>query len=608
MKHINKIAALALLLAGSATAGAVSVTFHVSDADAVSMAYNGTTTTLQAGDNTFDLNEYDYLTFQGITPWVITSVTNSAGTPESLYSGTWYKSVYSTDNGQVYNITAKNLEEARSASCTVNVDDPSQVSAVLSGTYSNVSLNAGENTLKFDPETETTLMVSSSNYQKPLYKVTLNGTDVTSQGGTYNVPLSQGCQIDIVAKIPEVPVTVNFTYSEEGEGAISSVAVNNQPVGDFNGKTLSMTAGQSLTLNPNSAYNITGLKVNGESQYWTGGYAYNIYSVTSDTEIYVEAHPYKTVKVTVNVTDPAQVKVYRGYSYSNDRVYLSGTSNQVELPENNTILSWAAADGCYIESVKVNGEAYTNDNVTCTEGMTIDIATKEIVMDKKAAVWIDDRSLIDQYFSFESSTRVQLGNSFTSGYNVIDFYSAYSPFMLSWYTSKQVVGKVYVNDELKSPMYDGGSSYELALDDNDVVKIFYAKDPENCTVTFTVADGLDPKVTHDVICEIDELSEPLSCFAGTRIDVAKGTKDFDVKVNGEKIVPQTDSEAYTFTVTDPQTQVDIVEATFSGIDGIADGQVVASPVYNLQGVKVSDTLQDLPAGIYISAGKKVLVK
>lgn len=103
------------------------------------------------------------------------------------------------------------------------------VRAELSGTYSPVTFNEGSNTLKFDPTTETTLTLSSTNYQKPLYKVTLNGVDVTSEGGTFNVPLTQGCVIDITAKIPAVPVTVTFTYSDEGLGALSGVASKARP-------------------------------------------------------------------------------------------------------------------------------------------------------------------------------------------------------------------------------------------------------------------------------------------------------------------------------------------------------------------------------------------
>lgn len=409
-------------------------------------------------------------------------------------------------------------------------------------------------------------------------------------------------------KIPAVPVTVTFTYSEDGLGALSSVAVEGQTVTDFNGTSLSMTAGQSLTLNPNSLYNITQFKVNGETQYWSGGYAYTIGSVMGDTEIYIEAHPYGTVNATLNVSDPEQIIVYRGYSYNNDVLTLTGTENAIQVSENNTTISWKAADGCYIESVKVNGDTYTSDNVSVTEGMVIDIVTKAIVMDKTAVIWIDDRSKADNYFAFETQTREQLGTDFTSGYNQIKFYSGYVPFQLSFYSSGELVNKVYVNDVLQSPRYEGGTSYELDLADLDVVKVFLAEESVSCTVNFNVEEELDPQVVRDVIREVTDLAQPLSCFAGTQIDINKATQAFDVKVNDETLSPLADTGNYRFIVTEPQTEVVISKKDSTGISNIDAENVVAAPVYNLQGIKVSDTLEGLPAGIYIKAGKKVMVK
>ena len=608
MKHFNKLAALGLLLAGSLTANAVNVTFRVSDADAVLMDINGTVTTLQAGNNSFNLDEYTYATFSGVSPYIITGVTNSSGTPESIYGGMWYKSIYSSDEGQVYTISVKNLDETRTASCTVKVDDPSLVDATLSGTNSPVSFTEGSNTLKFDPTTETTLTLSSTNYQKPLYKVTLDGVDVPSDGGSFNVPLTQGCVIDITAKIPAVPVNVTFTYSDEGLGARSSVAVEGQTVTDFNGTSLSMKAGQSLVLKPNSLYNITGFKINDETISWTGGYDYTIGCVTGDTQIYIEAHPYGTVNATLNVSDPNQITVYRGYSYQNDVMTLTGTSNAIQMPENNAMISWKVANGCYIESVKVNGNAYTSDNVSVTEGMVIDIVTKAIVMDKTAEVWVDDRSKIVNYFSLQTTTREDLSESIESGYNELKFYSGYVPFLLTWYTENTVVGKVYINDELQSPVYEGSNNYQLNLENLDIVKIFYAEEPVSCTVNFTVEDDVDPQVVRDVIRDVTNLTQPLSCFAGTQIDINKATQAFDVKVNNQALAPLVDTGNYRFNVTEPQTDVVISKKNTVGIGNIDAEGSVSAPVYNLQGVKVSDTLQGLPAGIYITAGKKVMVK
>lgn len=46
----------------------------------------------------------------------------------------------------------------------------------------------------------------------------------------------------------------------------------------------------------------------------------------------------------------------------------------------------------------------------------------------------------------------------------------------------------------------------------------------------------------------------------------------------------------------------------AGVEGILDDAVKDKSVYNLQGVKVADSLEGLPKGIYIVGGKKVAVK
>lgn len=83
--------------------------------------------------------------------------------------------------------------------------------------------------------------------------------------------------------------------------------------------------------------------------------------------------------------------------------------------------------------------------------------------------------------------------------------------------------------------------------------------------------------------------------------------DDAVKVNGEALTPDADGVC-TFTVT-ADTKVSICDT-----DGISDITVEAGAandaVYNLQGVKVGTRgeMNSLPAGLYISNGKKVVVK
>lgn len=606
MNKIKTILSMAAIAVGTLSANAVTVTLNVDKADAVKVTCNGNSQTLSEGANTLDFQEYSYIEVKGIPPYIVESVTSASGTPESVYSGSWSKYLDSSNDGAEYTITVKNLDEARTGSCTVTVDDASLVRAQLSGTYSDVTFQNGTQTLKFDPQTETTLMLGCSSSGKSLYSVTLDGVAVTPQYGQFEVPLSEGCVIDIVATVPDKDITVTISYSDGGMGAITSVMVDGAAYEAFDGTTVNMKAGQSLSLTPNYDYNIAGLSINGEPTGYTGGYSYTISNVMDDTEIYVDAHPYGTVKVQVNVSDPAHLKLYRGYAYQNDLITLASTENEVELPENNAVMSWAAADGCYIESVTIDGISTTNDYVQAADNMVINFVTKKIEMDKQAVVWIDDRAAVDTYFSFQTQTRENLGDNFTSGYNLVDFYNGYNPFNLSWYSNTPTVGKIYINGELQSPMYEGSSTYELTLADRDVVKMFFANEPQECNVEFTVNPGTVASVTRDLIVEVPDYQEGFSCFAGTNVTVSNPGKALEVTVNGTPVEAAEGTHSYSFTVNDASTNV-VVKEEGSGIGSI-ETETVASPVYNLQGIKVGDNTDALPAGFYIVNGKKIIVK
>lgn len=605
MNHLNKFLALGLLLAGSLSAYAVNMTLHVDAADAVKVEFNGQSIVLAAGDNEVDVPENYMLYATGITPWMISGVTNENGTPESVYYGSWSKYVTSAEEGQTYNIQVKNLDESRTSTCTINVDDPSLVSASLSGTYQTVALEAGENTVKFDPDIENTLTLYSNDYSKPIYSVTLDGVAVNGSSGSYIVPITDGCIVDIIATIPDVPVTVTFSYNETGEGAVAGIAVNDEDVADFDGKSVTMKAGDKLSINPNTDYSIDLFTINGAEQYWGGNYAYTINNVMTDTEIHIDAHKYTTFNVTVKISDPEQVLVYHGFQYSGELIALTAGENTIEVSENNPTISWSPAVGCYITSAIVDGEPASSDYVYCKEGTTIEIQTEAIVMDKSAMVWIDNRDAVDSYFSFQTATRDEL--AVTSGYNLIDFYDGYNPFDLSWYSENPVVGKIYLNNELQKPVYEGGTYYEFTFSDRDVLKMFFGEEPLECKVNFTLIDGIEAAVSHDVICEVEDLSAPLACFAGTQLNISKTNEPIEVKVNGETVDPIADSDSYQLIVSEPETSIEILPAVGVGVSGISSEET-AAPVYNLQGVKVADNLRNLPAGIYIHNGKKVVVK
>ncbi len=593
----------------TAAASAVTFTVKVGNPDAVRCTVSGSPKELTSGDNLFDVAEYSRVSFTGVEPYYITNVTNQAGTAANgYYQGSWNFYPSSYDDGSVFTIATINLNDVRTSTFTINVDDPSLVRAQLSGYSRVLALTAGANTIKFDDVTENTLFLSSTDYYKPLYEVKLNGETVASQNGGYNILISNGCTVDITAVIPDIDINVTFSYAdEESKGAIQSVAIDGVTVENFNGAPLSMKAGQTLSLNDNRDYKIESVKLNGSPITWTGGYSYNSI-LLEDTEINVKAHPYGTVTATIDIDDPSNIILYRGYSYMEDVIELVPGINEVELSENNAVISWEAADGCYITSVTVGDETLSEyqTDFTLTADTTLKFITGKIVMDKKAVVWVNDLAKANYYFSFQGYDRSNI--ALENGYNEVPFYEKMTPFMVGWAGLDLNYNQVYINNELVNPQYEGSSNWELPIQDGDVAKFYIGAEAVSCDVMFEAGDAIEATVVYDRVKVVEDWRAGFSCLNGTEVSVA-GT-GLKLTVNGVSLEANEDQN-FVFTVTEPATSVKITNEEATGVSDIAvDNISEDAPVYNLNGARVATraTAGTLPAGIYVMNGRKMVVR
>ncbi len=609
MKKIYSLMIAAIFaMVGSFAAMAEDVTFtlNIDNPDAVITEINGQEFTLVAGDNEFTLPEYTPVMVRAIPPYALT-VFSGEGDELNVYDNTWY--FYPSSNSDaLYNLRTVNLDEARTASCTVNVDCAQMVNAVLSGTYSMVSLVDGENTVKFDPEKETVLSLSAVNYMVPLYKVTLDGVNVAMEGGSFEVPLTEGCVIDITAKIPEKEVTVTFNYAanEEGYGAIASAMVNYVPVENFDGQSFTAMAGSSITLTSNDDYKIKSVAINGTVAPWTGGYPYT-FVLVDETEIAVNAAPLGTVNATILVDDPDNFILFRGYEYFNDVITLQAGKNSIELADGNSLVSWKAASGCLISTVMLNNEIlseYTT-SVTLEDGDVLEFITSKIVMDKKFVFWIDDRKAADAYFSLSGADRTSI--DVASGYNIVEYYSGMTPFNLSWYSDSKLVNKVYVNGEYLNPLYEESTTYQLDIDNNSVVKVFLATEPEECGVKVNVNDDPEVTVTYDIVTPVTDFPAEVNVFKGTLFTITPADGETVSVMAGDAEVAQNAEGIYEIEIADAATEITIAKT--SSIKSVS-AEAVSGEVFNMMGVKVGAAadFNRLPAGIYILNGKKVIKK
>ena len=607
---------LALMLSIVAiAANAVNITINVDDPERVKVSVAYEEKSVVAGANTFSVDEYTQVAIEAKAGAMIQSVTRASDGVAEYVSNMNNCSLYvsSYNEGETWTVVSGLEADIRTGVCHVTVDDASKVRIQRSGTYSDVTLSDGLNEVHYIPGTETQLMIASAVYGTPLYKVTHNGTEKESQYGTWYIDLTGEDEIEIQANYPDVDFPVHFTYAdEESKGFITGITVDGTEVNNYNDAGFSVKAGSSITISGNTSdYALDELTVNGTPV--TYFYGSHTFTVTDETTVSVKAHKYGSISATLNIDDPANVKVYRGNSYNGQLIEgLVSGANTIEVSETNTTISIAAESGCFITSVTDNdGQSYYADysgyyTLSLKDGMTVDIVSGRIARDSKAIVYVDDRAAAATYFSFTRNDRSEV--ALESGYNTVDFYSGDNPMGLSWYGAPYA--NVYLNDATVAPMYENSTTYQVEFNDGDVLKIYLASNPKTCGVTFTVGNDVNAatiSVKRDIIKSVNNLTESVSVLAGTQFDIT--AEDISVTVNGTAVTPV--DGTFTFTVSD-DTEVSIAKPT--AINDIRAGETTAgSDVYNMQGVKVignanSDAISSLPAGIYLINGKKVVVR
>lgn len=599
-------------------ASADDITFKVNvaeGADGISAYYGWPRTYLELhdGENQCTVSGTTYITMETNQKWEFSSITwgGVAQTIDPDYANTFNFIVNPEDEGKVLDITLKDLDAERTGTFYVNVDDVERVDMMFAETYSRIGLKNGMNTIKFNPETEADIYINSSIYDKPIYEVLLDDAPVPGQNGRYEVTLTEGCVLTINSHVPDKDITLTFNYNETGEGAISGVKVDETLVQDFDGKLVNLKAGQTVALVPNNAMGIDSFKMNGNTIDWTGGYEYIIGVVMDNTVFDIEAHPYEKFKITLKVNDPEKVNVYTGeYDYGATKYELAGTENELEVVENNPAINWKAVDGYVVTAATLNGEPQLGYNdevanfVTVKKGDVVELTVQEIVYDSHFALYMNGCEAAFDFFSIADKNFNYVTQTAQDGYRVMGFFKNQLPLGLSAYSRTSVPYYVYLNDELQTALYN----YSLELADTDCVKVFAGEEPTLCNVEFQVADDVNPVVVKDILRAVEDLTATVTCFPGTQFNIAPAsTSSLKVTLNDVDVPVVDGTSDHRFNIFAANNVVKIEKGLDDGVGGIG-AERAAAPVYNLQGVAVADSLENLPAGIYISRGRKVVVK
>ncbi|MCM1108620.1 MAG: hypothetical protein NC388_06135 [Clostridium sp.] len=618
MRKFYSILLTVLLGMVSYTANAINVTLNLDDPSRVNVRVNYVLQeNLVAGDNSFEMNEYQSIDIQAKDDAFISEVVR---TQEGSADVNEYVSNMSSCNlyvtssleGVKWTVKTVDANESRDGACRIWVDDATKVRVQRSGTYTEVALQEGWNDVRYITEKELPLTIGPNGYGFDLYQVKVNGEVAEPMGSSWRLSPANGDEIEIFANFPDIDVPVKFTYvDEEAKGFITGVMVNNEAVENYNEEGFTVKAGSQLTISGNTQdYKLNALTVNGSVVSFYGSYQM---AITAETEINVDARKYGNVTATLNVDYPENIIVYRGYSYNNDVISLVAGENKIELLETNAMISIKPMAGCFITSVTDNnGTQYSADynggyNLTVTEGLEVTIISGAIERNLTALFYIDNPAVASQYFTFQRSDRYSY-DGIVSGYNEIHFYEGDNPYQLSWYDTE--FANVYKNGESVAPLYSDSKVYMFTLEDGDVVKAFLTCDPETYKVAFEVGEGVDAdKVA--VICDriraVKDWTEGLSVLQQTEVSVklAEGC-DYVVAVNGEEA--ELSEEGTVVLTIGADTKVSVQTKAGNGIREIESVTDRNTDVYSLQGVRVarSADMQSLPAGVYIVNGQKVI--
>lgn len=614
MKKFYLFLIMLLSVIAPQAADAFSITINVDDASRLNVFLNGYKD-LVNGDNVFEVNDGDYLSITTQKNAGIVSVFNGDKAVKfDSYSSFNLKLTESEYAGAKLVIKTATLDEMRTASCKVTVDDPSKVTLRLSRTFTTVQLKSGENEVKFIPGTESTFTISPESQLSPLYKVTHNSVAAEADWGSYTLKnVADGDVIDIQANYPDIDCAVKFNVNAEGVGFIKSVTVNGNEVTNYLDDNFSVKCGSNISITRNSEeYKLESFKVNGEDKtddFYDESYDF---FVTDAATFDITAEKYTTFKATIDIDDVSHATVYKGYSYYGNAFDLKNGKNEIEVSEQQPLISLAAKDGYYFTSVNDGTTEYTDQStseieLTVVDGMVLKVVTAAIVRDKKALVYVDDRSAANSLlFRRNDYNTIEVA----TGYNELEFYRGDNPFSVSVYANTK---KVYKNDVAVDPLYSGGSYFNFSLADGDVVKMFFTKIPAMVKADITANGGAENlSVVKDRIQPVADFSAGISCLEDTELAFA-AKEGYSIKaltVDGTAATAEADGTYKVVVKADANIVVDL--QTASGISSVtnADASRTAN-VYNANGVLVlknatSEQTAKLAKGLYIINGKKVV--
>ena len=598
-----------LVMLACVAANAINVQLDIDDASRVKVQVAYADYAVVSGINELTVNQYDCISITAASDAYLKSVVKTLGeTSSDMYingSTSTNLYIYSSDEGAVYKVTTIAKADAVDAKMNIYVDNPAKVSAYISETYAYPEFVAGWQEFPFASAIEKNLQIKHADYGSYLYQVKINDEVVPADNGYYYITMADGMKIEIFAEFPDESVPVKINIPEGCTNLISSFKVNDVEVTNYLDENFELKLGSKIYMTLNTSdYGIDSFDVNGSPFSY-----YNYYQtvVTEATTIDIKAHAYTMINATLNVTDPSHIYVYKGSYYDGKTIELTGTSNAIQVSEQTRYITITNADGCIIDKVVAGGEEVSADysgayTVYPTEGMVIDVTSHAKERNELFVIYVDDLSGAPYGHSVDYSDYSSL--TIENGYNLVKFDAASDlPMMVSFWGANNCFA--YFNDEVYAPRYTGGTSYDFSsVGNGSVAKFFLMGEPASYTVSFEV---IGDKESVDCYRDISVPTpfEDINVLAGTKFGIFINKEDTSIKVtvNDEVIADNADSAEFTVNA-DTHVVLDVT----SGVDTISVANNGQKAVYNLQGIRLSNDFETLPAGLYIVNGQKVLKK
>lgn len=579
---------------------------------------------------------------------------------------TVYKWIGSLQDGAEYTVTTKKLSDA--GSITVNVlNGTDKFDAYFTydksvntdwnlSTFSHPALKKGEQTVNLTDQ-DKYLCVESPGSVK-VKSVKLNGTEQTvNKYKAFEVPVKDGdkVEIQVYEQDPAVcEVLVKFTNGENcltGVRNTSSAKTYTPEELTALGNKLTVDEGDNLQFNFDEDYNVESVAIDGTSTPITSTYYTTKIENNCTVEFTATAKVYTPVEITLYLKnaeglifrrgafeEDAEITLSEGEELAEDIVYadLNLTIKKGEAKKYTATVSgkrpqifWGARPGYWVpKAVMLNPEdkSYTWPSPgVMAEYCPLYLEAVEVEADQQLVIFMEGDEKEAKIFVENPAIAGRLplkglGDEFyvPVGYTM----SAYDPAYHKYFSAGKVGGEknrllqVFVNGSNIKASSDG--SFGLPVSgDPAVIKIFsreaiYGNDGWEIkstvsphVITFETVGNNTAEVTYDKVLKHEDTSKKLECIGTTLVSMKPATGTI-ILVDGAVVEPNADGLCE-FTTSKRAHTVTFTDA--SGVDEIGVENADAdAKIYNLQGIEMKADFDQLPAGIYIRNGKKIVKK